>query len=365
MEKEGYKLRFSCDPRRADAISANGRTFPLASDLTTPLAYMIAKAPEPASIRAMFNVNIWQQQQGLHMLQPYQPGRIPVVFVHGLMSSPIAWLQMLNTVMGDPVLNKRYQFWFFMYPTGNPVLYSASLLRASLHTMQRIYDPAGRDPAFSNMVVVSHSMGGLLARFIVQDSSPEYWNCLGNQPFDAYHLTPDEATLISNLLFFTAVPYVARVAFLATPHRGSPYADTWYARIGAHITSVQQNLVAVGDKLLPVLARQTGDANTKRDLVLDLGRIPTGIDSLRPENPVLKISVALPFAPRVVYHSIIGNEAAANTPGGTDGIVPYWSSHLDGAASEMIVKSDHSVEVNPRAILEVRRLLLEHLAQTP
>jgi len=356
-----------CDPRRADAISANGRTVPLASDLTTPLAYMIANTPEPDSIRAMFDVDIWRQQEGLHMLQPYQPGRIPVVFVHGLMSSPMAWLQMLNTVMGDPVLNKRYQFWFFMYPTGNPVLYSASLLRTSLGTMQRIYDPAGRDPAFSNMVVVSHSMGGLLARFIVQDSSPAYWNSLSTTPLDACHLTPDEATLISNIMFFTAVPYVARVAFLATPHRGSPYADTWYARLGARITSVQQNLAAAGNKLLPVLARQTEDANanTKRDLVLDLGRIPTGIDSLRPENPTLKISVALPFAPRVVYHSIMGNEAAANTPGGTDGIVPYWSSHLDGAASEMIVKSDHSVEVNERAIQEVRRILFQHLVRAP
>jgi hypothetical protein len=65
-------------------------------------------------------------------IEPYQPGRIPVVFVHGTASSAGRWGDMVNDLMDDPRICDRYQFWFFTYDTGNPVLYSALLLREAL-----------------------------------------------------------------------------------------------------------------------------------------------------------------------------------------------------------------------------------------
>ena len=94
-------------------------------------------------------------------------------------------------------------------------------------------------------------------------------------------------------------------------------------------------------------------------------KFATGIDNLDPNNGTLKLLSSLPFAPGVVYHSIIGNREEDGVPGGSDGVVPYLSSHLDGAASELVVKSGHSVQVNPLAIQELRRILIEHLRQFP
>ena len=349
------------DPTEADEIRVGQQVVPLETDFTTPLAYMIANAPEPAGIRAMLNADIWEEAQGLHMLQPYRPDKIPVVFVHGLMSSPMTWIPMLNALMADPVLNKRYQFWFFMYPTGNPVLYSASLLRRSLTEAQQVCDPGRRDPAFERMVIVGHSMGGLLTKFMVQESSTSLWFAFNNETMGNLRLPPDQAQFVSNMFVYQPLPFIERTVFIATPHRGSTFACKWYARFGAWYTKTGHTLRTLGTTLMPVL--ESGRTAGKTNTPLDLGRIPTGIDSLLPTNPTLLISAQTPLAPRVTCHSIIGNQKDA-APGGSDGIVPYSSAHLDYAASELMVKSGHSAQDNPLAISEVRRILTLHLAAT-
>jgi len=350
------------DPTTTDRIQIGPHEVPLETDFTTPLAYMIANAPEPAGIRAMFNADIWEQKQGLHMLQPYRPDRIPVVFVHGLMSSPMTWIPMINALMGDPELNKRCQFWFFMYPTANPVLYSASLLRRSLNEAQAVYDPGRRDPAFERMVIVGHSMGGLLAKFMVQDSGTSLWFTFNSEPMTSLRLSPDDARFVSNLFFYTPLPYVERTVFISTPHRGSDYAERWYARLGSWMARTGRSVRSMGDKLIPAIKSRDQKAGSSLT-PLDLGRIPTGIDSLLPSNPALQLSVLTPLAPRVTCHSIIGNEKEA-VAGGSDGIVAYSSAHLDYAASELVVKSGHNAHDNPVAISEVRRILALHLAST-
>ena len=69
----------------------------------------------------------------------------------------------------------------------------------------------------------------------------------------------------------------------------------------------------------------------------------------------------LTMTPDVPYHSVIGNKEAADTPGGTDGVVAYESSHLAGATSEKIIESGHSVMSHPQTIIEIRRILSLHL----
>ncbi len=347
-----------CDPVQTEVVPVGARPLPLAADLTTPLAYMIGQAPSPSGFAGMLNPASYQTHQGLFMLQPYQPDKIPVVFVHGLMSSPQAWLQMLNYLMGDPALRRRYQFWFFKYPTGNPVLYSASILREALKGARHLYDPAGTNAAFNQMVVVSHSMGGLLAKTLVETSSNALWREVTDVSPDQLQLAPDERALVDNVFFFDAQPYIARVIFMATPHRGSSMATRAIARLGAMMTTLPRALVAPGMQLVERVAAHA--ATTPRsDAAQRIDHKMTGIDSLSPDNPALGVLCDLPFT--VPFHSVIGNEKQAGVPGGTDGIVPYTSSHLEGAQSELIVKSGHSVEENLNAIREVRRILLQHL----
>lgn len=49
----------------------------------------------------------------------------------------------------------------------------------------------------------------------------------------------------------------------------------------------------------------------------------------------------------------------------SDGIVPYKSSHLEGAASETIIKGGHSIQDTPEAVLTLRKILHQHLKDHP
>jgi pimeloyl-ACP methyl ester carboxylesterase len=338
------------DPMRTNTVQVDGMIVPLESDTTTPLAWMAATAPAPSGIKGLMDPQALTNAQGLYMLQPFQKDKIPVVFVHGLISSPMTWLPMVNGLMGDPALRERYQFWYFSYPTGNPVFYSASLLRQALQSARDTFDPDGSNPAFNNMIIVGHSMGGLLTKAMVQDSEDRLWNAISKVPLAEVPIPHDVRELVERLFFFKPLPFVTETVFISTPHRGSEMALGTIGQIGKALVTLPFTLAKVSASFLSSLA--------KLGHSLPISGLPTGIDGLSPKNPVLTTSAAIPVA--VPFHSIIGNEAKAGVAGGTDGVVPYWSSHLDAAQSELIVKSGHGAHEHPLAIREVRRIMLEH-----
>jgi len=341
------------DPMVEDAIQIEGRSVPIEANFITPLAFAIDDAPHVSGFKGFMDTTSWGDHHGLYMLHPYQPGKIPVVLVNGLMGKPETWVPMFNALSANEMLRRRYQFWYFMYPTGNPVLYSAAVLRDGLHKAQRIFDPDGTDPAFNQMVIVGHSMGGLVTRLQVTNSGDTLWNALENQPFDSIKAPESSRELIKSVFFFESLPFVKRVVFMATPHRGSALADRWFSEMfSADLKLPEQIRLTTEDYLMPggMASKPGGD------------HVPTAVDSLSPENPVLIALEKLPIAPGIVYDSIIPNRKAAGQTGGTDGIVPYASAHLDGAATETIIKSGHGCTRNPDAIYEVSRRLFLHLA---
>lgn len=359
FEKNGQRIYQSRvelhDPMRVDSIQVGDATVPLETDTTTPLAWMAAHAPAPQGIRGLMDPAALEGSQGLYMLQPFQKDKIPVVFVHGLISSPMTWLPMINGLMGDPVLRQRYQFWYFSYPTGNPVFYSAKLLRESLENAQRSLDPDGKNPNFNNMLIVGHSMGGLLAKAMVQDSGNALWHTLTETPPSNLPISPEAARLLDSVFFFKPLPFVTEAVFVSAPHRGSEMALGTIGKIGRALVTLPVTLAKTSAAVLGSLAT-LGHR-------LPISTLPTGIDGLSPKNPLLLTSAALPVA--VPFHSIIGNEDKAGAAGGTDGVVPYWSSHLDCAQSELIVKSGHNAHEHPLAIREIRRIMLEHMEKLP
>lgn len=338
------------DPMRVNTVKVENTTVSLETDTTTPLAWMAANAPSPQGIKGLMDPEALKAAQGLYMLQPYQKDKIPVVFVHGLISSPMTWLPMINGLMADPALRERYQFWYFSYPTGNPVLYSASLLRESLENARKFFDPGGTNPAFNNMLIVGHSMGGLLAKAMVQDSGDQLWKSISNIPPSELPVSQDEHVLLKKLFFYEPLPFVTEAVFIATPHRGSYMALGTLGRIAKSLVKLPFTLAKASTSTLGSLV-STGHK-------LPISGLPTGIDGLSPKNPILITSSGMPVA--VPFHSIIGNQTKAGVAGGTDGVVPYWSSHLEGAESELIVKSGHGTHEHPLAIREVRRIMLEH-----
>jgi pimeloyl-ACP methyl ester carboxylesterase len=288
------------------------------------------------------------------MMHPYWPGRIPVVLVHGTASSPARWADIVNEVQNDPLLRTKVQLWLFIYNTSNPILFSADRLRTALESVVTDLDPEGKDPALRRMVVMGHSQGGLLTRLMVTDSGNRFWANVSDQPFEELQMSSQTRELLQRAIFFKPVPCVKRVVFLATPHQGS-------YRVSSLVLGAVRRLVT-----LPLtLVRDFGDLLQRNpDLARKLaGRsLPTAVDNMRPGNPFVKTLSASPLAPGVPAHSIVAVEGDGDPLGLNDGVVAYRSAHLEGVESEKIVRSSHSLQSNPGTILEVRRILREHVA---
>jgi len=282
-----------------------------------------------------------------------------VVMVHGLMSSSMTWIEMFNDLRGQPEIRDRYQFWFFSYPTGLPILYSSSILRENLLDVQQKLDPDSSNPNFNNMILVGHSMGGLLSRVMMQDSGDAYWDYVFAEPIDEIQIDEASRELLRQTLFFESIPFVQRVVFVSTPHRGSPIADSWYSSIASGMINLPGNLVNTSQSLFSDKAtlNQQVHQNTKKVKF-------RSIDSLSATSPFTTVYNQIPVREDVVYHSIIGTRKDDAGPGSSDGVVPYESSHIDFAVSERLVHFNHGAHQHPDAIDEVKRILLMHLEET-
>jgi pimeloyl-ACP methyl ester carboxylesterase len=294
-----------------------GKTVPLEVDETAVLAYVLA-SPEiwDRELKAFFSgVFSESTPTQLASIDAYRPGRIPVVFVHGTASSAGRWGDMVNDLLDDPRIRDRYQFWFFTYDTGNPVLYSAALLREALQDAVRKLDPAGNDPALSEMVVIGHSQGGLLAKAMVVDTGDRVWNAIAYKPIDEANLSPEQRDLLRRAVFIKPVPNVRRVVFIATPHRGS-YLITEYpvAELLGRFLTLPVRIVQIGAEL----TRNAGDFKVSPR---NLGS--GSLFGMAPNNPVVQTMATTPIAPGVRAHSIIAVAGNGPVEGSTDGVVQY------------------------------------------
>jgi pimeloyl-ACP methyl ester carboxylesterase len=287
----------------------------------------------------------------LLFMQPYRRGRIPVVFVHGTASGPGRWADMMNSLENDPWLRTRFQFWFFYYDTGNPITYSADVLRTSLRFIVEQLDPDGTDAALQQMVIIGHSQGGLLAKMTAIDSGTRLWDTVSQRPLDDLILRDETREQLRRTLFLQPLPFVRRVIFIATPHRGSYEAGSWIAHQVAGFASLPKGFVDVMKDLV------TGNPSV---VTLSLGGLPRSINDMTPGNSFVQALASTPVAPGIATHSIIAVSGDKPRVEDDDGIVKYTSAHLDDAESELVIQSGHSVQGHPLAIAEVRRILYLH-----
>ena len=349
------------DPIRFRQVGSDPKALlPLEFDLTTPLAYMWSKSEQfrdadREKISNLIKPGDLSKKSGLTLLRPYETGKIPVVMVHGLASSPLTWIPMINELMNDPRVRENYQFMLFAYPTGAHVPIAMSSLREALWQARTQFNTEGAAPDFDQMVLLGHSMGGLLCHSLAVSSGDRFWQLHSDRPFQEILGPPEVLTELRQFLFFEPMPSVRRVVYLATPHRGSDMSRGMIGRVSSSLIEDSDHI----QKLLSTLIADNPDAFDRKRF----RRLPNSIETLSTNNPVLTALMEMKSGPDVTFHSIIG----ANRPGppadSTDGVVPYRSSHLDGVASEKLVRSDHSVQKSPEAIQEVRRVLIEHLVK--
>ncbi len=344
------------DPARTDEVDLGGRIFPMAADLTTPMAIRLAQSPiRNYEYLGVFDPEFYEERAGIYALDPYQPGKVPVVLVHGLWSSPKVWVPMLDALRGDPALCASYQFWVVLYPSGYSLPTAALAVRRSLREIRQRLDPQGNDPALDRMVIVGKSTGGQTSRLLVQSSGEALWNAVFARPIDQVHASPALRAELSETFFFGPEPYIGRIIFVSTAHRGGNLARQPGVRLGV-------NLIRRNNPLRPAWAelRASNDSEAFRPSFRD--RAPSSVDGMRADSPLLEAINAHPIAPGVAYHSIIATiHPGLRRESITDGFVSYSSAHLEGAASETIVTTTHvCVEADPEVIAEVRRILEEH-----
>jgi hypothetical protein len=277
----------------------------------------------------------------LLMLQPYDANRIPVVLVHGLSSHPRMWRNVINELNADPDLRGRFQFWVYYYPTGWPISYSAMRLREELAALSKIVGPQ------REMVFVGHSMGGLLSRMQVISPGRKLWDTILGDEADKVYATMPADHIVRRSLIFESNPQIGRVVFICVPHRGSGMADMTFAGAFNRLIRVPGRVVSAITDLPEAIVKN---------------RPITGIAGLSPSNPLFKVLEKTPI--EVPHHSIIGDRGRGDSPNSSDGVVPFSSSHLASAESELIVPGPHGSHDIPETIDELERILQLHLKST-
>jgi len=337
-----------------DATTAvvGGRVLPLEYEPTAALAFGLAEAsPWKFERRGFLSGDFGQDRdRGLRMLAPYDSARIPVVFVHGTASSPARWAEMINHLRSDREILTRYQFWIFQYNTGNPIPFSAGLLRQSLVDLVSEIDPEGDDVNLRRMVVIGHSQGGLLAKLCVVESGDVFWEGVSTAPLEALDLRPETREIVERSLFFEPLPFVKRVIFIATPHRGSFIADRRLVRFATRFIAMPGDLVDAAADLFV--------EDDDRLLLRRFDDMPSSLDNMTSDNRFGRALAELPISTRVEVHSIIAVlEDQDDLESGDDGVVSVQSARIEGVESELIVRSNHSTQLHPLTIGEVRRIL--------
>jgi pimeloyl-ACP methyl ester carboxylesterase len=336
------------DPMKSERIAFSKRTFPLAVDLSAPTAMLIARErPERLGFARVMHPQEYADTARLCQLQQYDPNRTPVIFVHGLQETGASWAPMIDSLRNDAVIRERYQFWFYSYPSGYPYPYSAAMFRRDLDGIKRAF------PDHKRVVLIGHSMGGMICRLMITDAGDKIWRDFFATPPAKTPLASDTRKLLEESLVFDHRPDVERVIFISTPHRGSKLAVGWIGRIGAALIRTPRLFTSVYTSTKPILVADPAARTLKR--------MPNSVDTLEPNDRFVRAVDKLPLMRGIPYHSIMGDRGRGNTPNSSDGIVPYWSSHLDGAQSELIVHSGHGAQEDPQAIREVERILKENL----
>lgn len=292
----------------------------------------------------------------LYRMDVYDPKRIPVVFVHGLMSDPHIWLNAVNAISSDPELRAAYQPWYFLYPTALGIPQSSARLRDSLTEMRERFDPDHNDPGMSRMVLVGHSMGGLLSRMQVIDPKEKLWNALLSAPPEKLNVSDTVRRRLQENLMFQPQPGIKRLVFITTPHRGSNIASKNIVRKLTSLIRLPVDTLRMSQELI------FGNTDALSPEIRDWGIYGIlSIGMLSDRHPFYKGLNSVPIP--AVHHSVIGDRGKNGGVNGSDAVVPYWSSHLDSAASEKIVPYWHGCVERPEVVQEIVRVLREHLRE--
>jgi pimeloyl-ACP methyl ester carboxylesterase len=348
------------DPYREKSVERHGQTVPLAANFSAGYGIWLARSGFAGqSLRNLFGRSRAIDSPRIYLMQPFDPDRRIVLMLHGLASSPEAWVNVANDIQGDEILRQHFQVWQVYYPTNVPILVSLARIRRAARITLAHFDPAGTLPASQGMVLIGHSMGGVLARLLVSTSDEELWTTFQEKYVPEGTELDRNDVRLDRLLRFTPMPQVERAIFIAAPHRGTPFASNRIARWASNLVRLPLALLHEFEDVMQTATNNNSGQNEGQTL-----HVPNSIEQLRETDPLIRATAQLPISPTVCFHSIIARRRPTGPlEDSDDGVVPYRSAHLAGAVSEEVIVAGHSVQETPQAILEIRRILHEDIEQ--
>ena len=344
------------DPYQHETLDVHDIPVPLAANFTSAYGLWLARSDfSTQALRNVLGKSGSLDAPYVYLTQPFDPNRQVIVMLHGLASSPEAWINVANEVMGDEALRKRYQVWQVYYPTNAPLAYNHASIRAALAATFQHFDPEGTAASSRDIVIIGHSMGGVLGRLLVSSSGSVLLDAVKElRQIDDAQVKKLRAET-DGFLTFEAYPGISRAIFIAAPHKGTPFASNRLSRILSGLITMPVKAV---DHVMRLNRQIVGGSQASSARLP--ASLPNGVDSLKDSNPFIRAAAELPISPSVRYHSIVANHTPRTTlEDSDDGLVPYRSAHLPGAESELVIPYSHSVQETPEAILEIRRILRE------
>jgi len=346
------------DPLRETLLRAGEHRYALAHDTSAPYAELAnSSSLKRLGFYGLIGGEEIGRRAGVYLLEDYDPDKRPIVMIHGLAASPLNWSRISNAIWADPVLRGRFQVWHVVYQTDAPLMILRSHIQGYLDDAWSVLDPEGDDPARNGIVLIGHSMGGVIARLLCVESGDVMWNAAFAVPPGELPLKSEDAATVERLLLIHPYPGVTRAIFLATPHQGSPSADAWYGRlfrkiIGRHVPEMRmlQRLARVHPEVISEAVR---DAYAQAEV--------NSIATLQAAQPVRAASQTLLPQPGIRYHTIAGSLPGEVPPG--DGFVPLDSATIPGAESTLVIKYGHQLYDSDETVAEVLRILHEDVTE--
>jgi triacylglycerol esterase/lipase EstA (alpha/beta hydrolase family) len=337
-----------------EEVEIGGRKVPLEGDFSTPMAYALNDQRVWELGAQQFFSPEEKIKSNIYFTQPYAPGKIPVIFVHGTFSSPVWWAEMWNTLRADPILREKFQFWNYIYNSGNPIVYSAANLAEQIQRKVEQLDPEGKDSALRQMVIIGHSQGGLLTKLMAVETGDALWtNAFPKSFSETAFENEEQRNNYRKFAFYEPQPSVKRVVFVSTPHRGSFLATGFVRNLARKFMTIPQTAISATETALRLKEVDAMPGKIRKV-------VPTSLDGMSPKNPALLTLAEIPVRAPIHAHSIIAVKGDGPPERGGDGVVKYTSARQDYVESEFVVRSGHSCQDRPEVIEEVRRILLEH-----
>ena len=344
------------DPLHVSCVTVGQQQIAMATNTSAALEYMLKDDRCSIWDGLMQSSTTEAGQEKLFLLEPRQPGKYPLVLVHGFFSSPAVFADVANEIMAQPNLRNCYQLLAYRYPTERPFVASAAVLRRELSAFVKTYDSEEQDPSMYNMAMIGHSMGGLIAKLTVTRSDDRLWNAIANRPLNEINVSDAGRQRLAEWFYFEPLPFVRRVVFLGAPHDGAMMASRAIGRISSHCV-----VYSTADRLEHNLLVKDNPGVFSPEFE---SRIPTSIDMLERSSCLLQSIQGLCPGPNVQFHNIIGTTCLSPLEGCGDGIVSVKSAQHPFVSTEKRVHTTHrGLHQDDESLQEIMCILQRHILE--